>query len=221
MILLSNKEIQECEKIALNDIKANSSLALFNHNDLNSDSFFYKFLASSCTTQEFIDFEPVDNVFTTAYNVQFLDNEIVVIEKIDMTNYIEDILKNFLSKDLDLYYYTPKYLNELFCLNSELSNMFIDYEKLTLDIFKNSLNESIYSASSIRNILDNCNTFSPNYLEYVGRLIENNLNDCLFFSERLLNDLIYLGRKCKIYTTYKLQERLEYLMSVNENSLPF
>lgn len=221
MILLSNKEIQEHKKLTLHDISLNSSLALFNYNDLSCDSFFYKFLTSSCTCQDFIDFEPVDSLFTIAYNVRILDDDVIVGKKIHMTQYIEGILRKISNKKLDLYYYTPKYLNELFCLNSELSNMFIDYEKLTLNIFKNSLNESIYSVSSIRYIVDNYDVFSASYLEHLGVFIGNNLTDCLFFSEALLNDLIYLGEKCKSYNTYKLQKRLDYLLSENQNPLPF
>lgn len=221
MFLLSRKKLNTGEVLNMRAIKSTSNFLLLDSHKLDFNIFFQKLLCPLINLES-LDFEPADNMFTTAYKIKESNMDFAIVEKkIDITTYILDILNSLQKKKFDFYNYTPAYIAELIELNNELGDILNTHIDIISNIFENSLNESIYSISSIRK----CIELSPNILPVnssrIGDIIKSNLTDTCFLSESLLKDLIYVGKATKSYDTTSLAKRLHLERIGNRNKNPF
>lgn len=221
MILLSNKNLEVNSKLNLKRIEDDFSFNLINNECLNTEMFFHKILVPIDWGDEKKDYDLVDDLYTICYNVELFDEEVKIINKIDLNKYIEDIFNNILNKTFNLNSYISTYIKEYVVLNPEISFFMKKNRDLILSLFKKSLNNSIYSTSSIYFLISNFNIFDKDYLKEIGLLVKGFININDFYCKWLLVDLIYIGNKTNSYNTTKLEEALSFVIEEEDNPLPF
>lgn len=218
MFLLSNKELQEKQVILFNELKLNKDINLLNKKELNYSSFFYSILLEN----EYKDIELIDNVFVTAYYIDNIKGDVIRIgNKINMNLYMRDILNSFLTKEYNFCKYTPIYLKDILKYNHELCTNLSEYEELIFSILKKSIDESIYSISSIRKLLEEKNNYSCSFLNRVGALVKNYITEDIMFNKSILSDIVYLGQKTESYDISLFVQKLNALLEEEKNPLPF
>lgn len=221
MILLSNKNLEVNSTLNLKKIKGDFSFNLINEEDLNTGIFFHKALVPIDWGDEKEDYDLVDDLYTVCYNIEFFDEEIKILNKINLNKYIEDIFNVLLNDTFDLILDISTYIKEYITLNPEITVFVKNNRDLILNLFKKSLKNSIYSASSIYSLISNFNIFDKNDLKEIGLLVEKFIDVNDFYCKNLLIDLIHIGNETNSYNTYKLEEMLSSIIEEENNPLPF
>lgn len=221
MILLSNKNLEINSKLNLKRVNDDFSFNLVNNEDLNTEIFFHKILVPIDWGDGKEDYDLVDDLYTVCYNVELFDEEIQIVNKINLNNYIKGIFNTLLNKNFDLILDISTYVNEYIVLNPEIVVFIKNNQDLILSLFKKSLKDSISSVSSIDLLISTFNIFDKNYLKEIGLLVKEFIDiNGLYYKEILLN-LIHIGNKTNSYNTDKLEEILSSIIEEEENPLPF
>lgn len=221
MILLSNKNLEVNSKLNLEKIKGDFSFNLINNEDLNSEIFFHKILIPIDWGDGKEDYDLVNDLYTVCYDIELFDEEIQIINKINLNKYIKNIFNTLLNSAFNLNSYISTYINDYVTLNPEITVFIKNNRDLILSLFKKSLEDSIYSASSIDSLISNFNIFDKDYLKEIGLLVEKFIDINGFYSKDLLVNLIHIGNKTNSYNTCKLEEILNFLIEEEDNPLPF
>lgn len=207
MFLLSRFPLDINSKIKCNEIKSNHACLT---NNLTYKSFFIQSLVES---NLYYDIEPIDNMYIIAYKVSYISQDsLKIIEKVDLSKYIEDILSDLNCKKFDFYNYTPEYLYNFVKNNKELKFILRDHFNIIKDILKKSLNESIYSISSIRNFVEVSDDVEFLYKE---SFLSDYIDSCSpnsFYSTKILDDLIFFAENTnsKNLTIFKYIKNIKW-----------
>lgn len=221
MVLLSNKKMQMNSVISLRSIKNDFSFNLLNNNELNTKVFFHKILISLDGSDNLNNYDLIDDLFTTCYKVDFHNDKVKILEKVDLNNYILDIFNCLLHNNFELNSHISTYIYDYLVLNPEIILFARNNPDLILNLLKKSFNNSIYSITSVCLLLDNFNVFDKDYLNEIGILIGKYINTNDFYSKNILVDLINIGKKTNAYNIHVLEELLAYKIEEDNCELPF
>lgn len=221
MILLSNKKMQINSVISLESIKNDFNFNLLNNNEFNAKVFFHKILVNLDWTDNLNNCDLIDDLFTTCYKVDFHNDKVKILEKVDLNDYILEIFICLLENNFELNSHISTYIYEYLALNPEILLFVRDNPDLILSLLKKSFNNSIYSITSVCLLLDNFNIFNNDYLNEIGILIGKCINTNDFYSENILIDLINIGKKTNAYDICVLEELLAYKIGEDNCELPF
>ena len=178
MIILSTKKINTKE-IGINECKLKYLILEKEEHNKNNSLFLKKSLEILGDDIE----DVVDDLYLVAYNCKVEDERIEILDKVSMVEYLNNILYYLLSNELNFKYYSSKYIKLLLDLNPEIINTLKSNLDTLFILLEKDISESIYTINSILDIIKILNISDKNYLNHLGKIIENSLNQNNIYSK--------------------------------------